>query len=246
MAPKGKAKQPKSSAPAPEPPKECTYNLIQLLIPQIHPTLQIQQLTSPDPTISAKREAEYNASRPYQLLKEKKGLSGLSPIEKSAYAIATFLETGAWEGWNDTQQKEFWKSVEQYKIPTPLPKPRDLGKDSSGRDIGSYSLEEFRGYEAGQRDLARLREESDSFRERRRRAGNKWEGEEIEGLIEEERNRRKLLGRLRRKVMGKYEGDPVWDDVVPIPQDDGEGALAQIAYTDEYSEGMFPFSGLGV
>ncbi|KAH6672937.1 farnesyltransferas-like protein [Halenospora varia] len=38
--------------------------------------------------------------------------------------------------------------------------------------------------------------------------------------------------------MGIYEGDPDWDDVVPIPQDDGEGALAQIAYSDEYSEAM--------
>ncbi|KAG9244077.1 farnesyltransferas-like protein [Calycina marina] len=38
--------------------------------------------------------------------------------------------------------------------------------------------------------------------------------------------------------MGKYEGDPAWDDVVPIPQDDGEGALAQIAYADEYAEAM--------
>jgi protein farnesyltransferase/geranylgeranyltransferase type-1 subunit alpha len=37
--------------------------------------------------------------------------------------------------------------------------------------------------------------------------------------------------------MGKYESEPEWDDVVPIPQDDGEGALAQIAYTDEYAEG---------
>jgi protein farnesyltransferase/geranylgeranyltransferase type-1 subunit alpha len=27
---------------------------------------------------------------------------------------------------------------------------------------------------------------------------------------------------------------------MPIPQDDGEGALAQIAYTDEYAEGQ-PF-----
>jgi hypothetical protein len=39
--------------------------------------------------------------------------------------------------------------------------------------------------------------------------------------------------------MGKYEDDPAWDDVVPIPQDDGEGALAQIAYSDEYAEGTF-------
>lgn len=38
--------------------------------------------------------------------------------------------------------------------------------------------------------------------------------------------------------MGKYEGDPVWDDVIPIAQDEGEGALAAIAYTDEYAEGI--------
>lgn len=37
--------------------------------------------------------------------------------------------------------------------------------------------------------------------------------------------------------MGIYEKNPIWDDVVPIAQDDGEGALAQIAYTDEYAEG---------
>ncbi|TGO16334.1 hypothetical protein BTUL_0029g00240 [Botrytis tulipae] len=38
--------------------------------------------------------------------------------------------------------------------------------------------------------------------------------------------------------MGIYEKDPIWADVVPIAQDDGEGALAQIAYTDEYAEAM--------
>ncbi|KAK6612347.1 prenyltransferase alpha subunit [Botrytis cinerea] len=38
--------------------------------------------------------------------------------------------------------------------------------------------------------------------------------------------------------MGIYEKNPIWDDVVPIAQDDGEGALAQIAYTDEYAEAM--------
>ena len=45
-------------------------------------------------------------------------------------------------------------------------------------------------------------------------------------------------------AMGKYESDPTWDDVVPIPQDDGHGALAQIAYTDEYAEGTFARAGL--
>lgn len=121
-----------------------------------------------------------------------------------------------------------------------MPKPKDLGKDRNGRDIGSYTPEEYKGYEAGQRDIASLWEESGRFRDKRESIGKAdWVGEEIEKLVDEERNRRKLLGHLRKKAMGRYEGDPVWDDVVPIPQDDGEGALAQIAYTDEYSEGIF-------
>lgn len=37
----------------------------------------------------------------------------------------------------------------------------------------------------------------------------------------------------------KYENSPEWEDVVPIPQDDGgPNPLAAIAYTDEYSEAM--------
>lgn len=57
--------------------------------------------------------------------------------------------------------------------------------------------------------------------------------------IQEERQRRIKIAELSGKKMpGIYEGDPVWDDVVPIPQDDGEKPLAAIAYTDEYAEGM--------
>lgn len=56
--------------------------------------------------------------------------------------------------------------------------------------------------------------------------------------IQEERARRIRIAELEGKKMpGIYEGDPVWDDVVPIPQDDGEKPLAAIAYTDEYAEG---------
>lgn len=75
------------------------------------------------------------------------------------------------------------------------------------------------------------------FRDRREKI---QDGEVSEGAVEDERNRRKLIGLLQGNRMGLYEGNPEWDDVVPIPQDDGEGALAQIAYTDEYAEGMFP------
>jgi len=39
--------------------------------------------------------------------------------------------------------------------------------------------------------------------------------------------------------MGKYSDDTTWDDIVPLPQDDGgPNPLAAIAYTDEYSEAM--------
>ena len=40
-------------------------------------------------------------------------------------------------------------------------------------------------------------------------------------------------------IMGKYSNSDQWQDVVPIPQDDGgPNPLAAIAYTEEYSEAM--------
>ena len=38
--------------------------------------------------------------------------------------------------------------------------------------------------------------------------------------------------------MTTYSHDPGWEDIIPLPQDDGDNPLAQIAYTDEYSEAM--------
>ena len=39
--------------------------------------------------------------------------------------------------------------------------------------------------------------------------------------------------------MGKYEESEQWEDIIPIPQDEGgPNPLAAIAYTDEYSEAM--------
>lgn len=206
----------------------------------------VVDLRATDPTIAAQREAEYLASRPYQVLKDTKGLSRMTAAERTAYATYRFLDAGAWKFWNESQQKEFWKAVEQQKIPTPLPKPEDLGKDTSGRDIGTYTPEDYRNYEKLLKDIQRLRANSESFRERRSSLGKAWVGEDQAVQFEDERNRRKLLGRLTRKTMGRYEGDPVWDDVIPIPQDDGEGALAQIAYTDEYVEGIWHWTSYNI
>jgi len=38
--------------------------------------------------------------------------------------------------------------------------------------------------------------------------------------------------------MATYSHDPGWEDIIPLPQDDGDNPLAQIAYTEEYSEAM--------
>ena len=186
----------------------------------------------PDPTIAAKLQAEYLASRPYQVLKDTKGLSGMTASEKAVSANYRFLDTGAWKAWPAAQQKEFWKAVEQQKIPIPLPEPRDLGKDFLGRDLATYTPLEYNLYEQRQRQLWGLREESRRFQDKARS-----KSKEGEDQIPVERQRRRKIGELQGKTMGRYEGDPIWDDVVPIPQEDGEGALAAIAYTDEYAEG---------
>lgn len=172
------------------------------------------------------------------MLSETKGLSGMTAGEKTAYTYSRFLETGAWKSLSEAQQKEFWKAVKEQKIPEPLPKPRPLGKDRRGRELETYTPEEYRAYRQREAELGIFERESDEFRIRRERLRSEKREDDISGEIEEERNRRIVIGKLRGRAMGKYEGNPVWDDVVPIPQDDGEGALAQIAYTDEYAEGM--------
>lgn len=49
------------------------------------------------------------------------------------------------------------------------------------------------------------------------------------------------MAALKRDLYGEITGslaqDPDWDDVIPIPQNEPEGALAQIAYPDDYAEG---------
>ena len=48
-----------------------------------------------------------------------------------------------------------------------------------------------------------------------------------------------IVCRALLREMGKYSDSSDWEDVVPIPQDDGgPNPLAAIAYTEEYSEAM--------
>jgi len=159
--------------------------------------------------------------------------------EQATYANYRFLETSAWRSWPAAQQQELFNAVTEQKHPPILPKPKPFGKDRSGRDIGTYTPEDYKKYEEKQQEVQKLQGDSAWFRERRDLLWplDNYDPDLKKEHTEEERKRRKKLGSLRGNIMGKYEGDPDWDDVVPIPQDDGENALAQISYTPDYAEG---------
>ena len=255
--------------------------MILLATPQAATTIPSQSTTTPQ-TIGEIHQAEYLASRPYQVLIEKNGWNGLSADEKTAYTNFRLLESGAYEKWTAQEQKDFLKYCEKLKIPHPLPKPLSLDSNEvvlreQRRKIEALSPDEYREYKRQQRELSLLWSQSGRFRDRSRKlraetregqgraeVSTEQKSEELQKLetllaeaeeklgvsfrpptgpitekdIQEERTRRIRIAELEGKKMpGIYEGDPIWDDVVPIPQDDGDKPLAAIAYTDEYAEG---------
>lgn len=50
-----------------------------------------------------------------------------------------------------------------------------------------------------------------------------------------------LSNELYGRQVGALAQDTVWDDVIPIPLNEPEDALAQIAYPDNYAEGKHTF-----
>ena len=121
-----------------------------------------------------------------------------------------------------------------------LPRKYDWGVDRTGRDISSYKLEEFEQRNLKHAKLIGLNLEHSHFLRTREIALKK--GTDLpKEKIEEEKKRRTTMAALKRDLYGEITGtlakDPEWDDVIPIPQDEPEGALAQIAYPDEYAEG---------
>ena len=168
-----------------------------------------------DATIAEQQHAVYLSSIPYIVAFETKGLAALTTNEKQGYAYTQFLLNRTWTTWSATQQNEFWALIDKLKIPIPLPKPRDLGKDFLGRDIGSYTPQEYKLWKEREDKLALLRLQSRAFREKESRI---WEGEraekshlegegyltdESETLTEEEiqteRARRREIAQLRGK-----------------------------------------------
>lgn len=180
----------------------------------------------------------------------------MTPADRQAYLNQEYLKPGAAKTLSNKAQKELWKQLNEASVPLrSLPRPSDnrWGRDKNGRDIGDYTVEEYRAYEAKKIKLLYLLDESWAFKTKRAKANSK------DGLlprsdtskpitlteedIEAEKARRREMAQLQQELYGvkmdPYELDPEWDDVVPIPQVEPEGALAAIAYPEEYAECTF-------
>lgn len=138
-------------------------------------------------------------------------------------------------------EREFWKFVDKENIVWPQPEKNPVwGKDKNGRDLGTYTVEEYETRNKKASQLVVLDIYHDQFLWLRDSAKEKGEKLDPE-VIEEEKKRRKEMAALKHELYGVYMGplaqDPEWDDIVPIPLDEPEDALAKIAYPDYYAEG---------
>ncbi|KAI1376503.1 protein prenylyltransferase [Hypoxylon crocopeplum] len=205
-------------------------------------------------TIRERSWQDYYDTNPYQKAYEQLGLHGMTPADRQAFMNQEYLKPGAAKTLSNKAQKELWKQLSEANVPLrSLPRPRDnqWGVDKNGRDRGDYTVEEYKAYEQKRRRLMSLDHESWYFKSTRDKAKNGvgyFVGETIKPItcteedVKAERARRKEMAELTQELYGvktdPYALDPDWDDVVPIPQVEPEGALASIAYPDEYAEAM--------
>lgn len=151
-------------------------------------------------------------------------------------------------------EREYWKQVGKDNVPIrALSRDYDWGRDRQGRDVGGYLPEQFEARRKKEGRLAVLRVEHERFLARRDlagrgvcgRGGRSYEVTD-EDVLSEKKRREEMAG-LNAELYGgaragPYANDPEWDDVAPIPAEEPEGALAAIAYPDDYAEGIIPSS----
>ncbi|EQB58883.1 hypothetical protein CGLO_00812 [Colletotrichum gloeosporioides Cg-14] len=215
----------------------------------------------PPKTINERSFQRYHLTNPHERRREEAGgLHALSPAERQSWVNASLVRRVANREFflTNKAEREFWKQVSRESPPIRrLEKPRsaeqkvvyDWGKDKNGRDLGEYPLDQFTIRAAKQAQLTALEVLHRRFLQRREfmRDGvpDAAEGKVTEITqedIDEERKRRREMAALRKELygekMGPYATDPEWDDVVPIPAEEPEGALATIAYPEDYAEVM--------
>lgn len=72
------------------------------------------------------------------------------------------------------------------------------------------------------------------------KADNSVSKEEMDSERERRREMALLKNELYGEQIGSYSTDPDWDDVIPVPQTEPKGALASIAYPEDYAECGLP------
>ena len=122
------------------------------------------------------------------------------------------------------------------------------GRDRFGADLGDSTPEQLEKRSERALQLSALEIQHSAFLEKKEREKGKWlDSKTNEAVaatadeVEEEKLRRKEIARLRMELYGERTGeygtDPAWDDIIPMPIEEPEGALAAIAYPEEYAEG---------
>ncbi|CAN8095169.1 unnamed protein product [Discula destructiva] len=221
--------------------------------------------TTPPKTVAERTVRVYAQGHPYTT---NSPTSSLSQQDRTLWVTAHFARTPALlKKLPNKAQKDVWKAVNEaaggtlplraLKPTTPKQQQQQQqqqstttwGRDRFGADIGEYSPAQLATRSERAVQLAALEVQSRAFLEKRERERAKWT-ESTEGVtvtvqpdeVAEEKLRRREIASLRMELYGERAGaygtDPEWDDVIPMPVEDGEGALAAIAYPEDYAEAI--------
>ncbi|KAJ2904035.1 farnesyltransferase alpha subunit ram2 [Zalerion maritima] len=206
-------------------------------------------------TINERSAYRYEVGNPLASKKsEVGGVQGLSPTERATWTNLTYVRKAQDQKrlpLPNKANKDLWKSINESGVPLrgldeleglkfPGNKIYDWGRDRAGRDIGEYTPEQFKKRRGKRLRVTQLEVLGRQFQALRRKVGGLATLEDEE--IDKERIRREELAKLRMELYGEktgtYAQDPEWDDIEPVAQVEGEGALASIAYSDDYAEAM--------
>lgn len=208
-------------------------------------------LESEPASVKELSQSRYYQTNPATKRFEADGLEALTPAERQTWANAQLLPrvAGKQTLLPAKVEREYWKQVAKDSLPIrPLRRDYEWGTDKTGRNLGDYAPRDLEARRRAQDRLAALTIEHEGFlakrdlqaRGARNRKGIAYEVTEED--IDEEKRRRAEMARLNKDLYNDrgsaYSTDPEWDDVVPIPAVEPEGALAAIAYPDDYAEAM--------
>ncbi|KLU84839.1 hypothetical protein MAPG_03874 [Magnaporthiopsis poae ATCC 64411] len=207
----------------------------------------------PPSTVNERSRQRYEAANPLDETLRKVGISGLTPEQRQTWANIKYVRDTLADSNNhgsggrkhsqlgNKAQREIWRSFNESGLPL-----RTLRKPTRwGSAVGELSPDQFRARADRRLHLTALQVEHRAFLDKRERAAaaaDQSQAAPSEAEVDEERRRRKEMARLREELYGETTGplasDPAWDDVVPIPLVEPEGALAAINYSDDYSEAI--------